>query len=91
MEKEDGEALGLLRAKHERAILELVEQVKYGQLQEAIKAREGLLGSLALAVQRYTYYELQLGRSLDDIQKAIPELDELDDAALDKMLSLIHI
>ncbi|MBK7219752.1 MAG: insecticidal toxin protein [Candidatus Promineofilum sp.] len=85
MEKEDGEALGLLRAKHERAILELVEQVKYGQLQEAIKAREGLLGSLALAVQRYTYYELQLGRSLDDIQKAIPELDELDDAALDKM------
>ncbi len=85
MEKEDGEALGLLRAKHERAILELVEQVKYGQVQEAIKAREGLLGSLALAVQRYAYYELQLGRSLDDIQKAIPELNELDEAGLEKM------
>jgi len=85
MEKEDGEAMAILRAKHERAVMEMVEQVRYGQLQEAIKSKEGLLQSLALAVQRYSYYELQLGRKDDEIEKAIPELSELDQESLDKM------
>ena len=58
---------------------------KYAQLQEAIKAREGLVQSLATAVQRYTYYERQLGKQPDEIKKAIPELDELDEDGLDKM------
>ncbi|GAB6057246.1 Tc toxin subunit A-related protein [Desulfonatronum parangueonense] len=85
MEKEDGEAMAILRAKHERVALEMVEHVRYGQLQEAIKSKEGLLQSLALAVQRYSYYELQLGRKADEIEKAIPELGELDQESLDKM------
>ena len=85
MEKEDGEALALLRAKHERVVMQMVEQVKYAQLQEAIKAREGLLQSLALAVQRYTYYERQLGKKPDEIAKAIPQLSELDKDSLAKM------
>lgn len=85
MEKEDGEAMAILRAKHERAVMEMVEQVRYSQLQEAIKSKEGLLQSLALAVQRYSYYELQLGRKADEIEKAIPELSELDQESLDKM------
>ena len=85
MEKEDGEALALLRAKHERVVMEMVEHVRYGQLQEAIKSREGLLQSLALAVQRYSYYERQLGKKADEIQQAIPELDELDQDSLSKM------
>ena len=72
MEKEDGETLAVLRAKHERVVLEMVEHVKYGQLQEAAKSKEGLLQSLALAVQRYTYYERQLGKKADEIEKAIP-------------------
>ena len=42
MEKEDGEAMAILRAKHERAVMEMVEHVKYGQLQEAIKSQGGL-------------------------------------------------
>jgi hypothetical protein len=83
MEKEDGEALVILRAKQERVVLEMVEHVKYGQLQEAIKAKEGLLKSLALAVFRYTYYERQLGKKPNEI--TIPELAELDNASLDKM------
>src|SRR5262249_12997836 len=41
MEKEDGERMAILRAGQERVILEMVEHVKYGQLQEAIKSREG--------------------------------------------------
>lgn len=85
MEKEDGEALALLRAKHERAVMQMVEQVKYAQWQEAIKAKEGLLQSLALAVQRYTYYERKLGKKPDEIEKAIPQLGELDQDSLAKM------
>lgn len=85
MEKEDNEALAILRAKHERVVMEMVEHVKYGQLQEAIKSKEGLLQSLALAVQRYTYYERQLGKQPNEIAQAIPELGELDKDNLDKM------
>lgn len=85
MEKEDGEAMALLRAKHERAVMEMVEHVKYGQLQEAIKSKEGLLQTLALAVQRYSFYERQLGRKADDIEKAMPALSELDRDSLHKM------
>lgn len=83
MEKEDGEALAVLRARHERAVMEMAERVKYGQLQEAIKGKEGLLQSLALAAQRYAYYERQLGKTADEIE--IPELDELDEAGLAKL------
>jgi receptor-binding and translocation channel-forming TcA subunit of Tc toxin len=85
MEKEDGEALAILRTQHERVVLELAEHVKYGQLQEAIKSKEGLLASLALAVQRYTYYERQLGKKPDEIEKAIPAPGELDAAGLETM------
>jgi hypothetical protein len=85
MEKEDGEAMALLRARHERVVMQMVEQIKYGQLQEAIKAREGLLQSLALAVQRYTYYERQLGKKQEEIEKAIPQLGELDKDSLAKL------
>jgi hypothetical protein len=83
MEKEDGEALALLRSKHERAILQLVEHVKYTQLQEASKSHEGLLRSLALAVQRYTFSERQLGKQPSEI--SVPELAELDRSSLDSM------
>jgi hypothetical protein len=85
IEKEDNEALALLRAKHERVILGLAETVKYGQLQEAIKSKESLLQSLALAVKRYSYYERQLGKKPDEIEKTIPELEELDKDSLNKM------
>ena len=85
MEKEDGEAMALLRAKHERVVMEMVDHVRYGQLQEAIKSREGLMQTLALVVQRYSYYERQLGKKEDEIQNAIPELGELDKVSLDKM------
>jgi hypothetical protein len=85
MEKEDGEAMAILRAKHERVVMEMVEHVRYAQVQEAIKSKEGLLTSLALAVQRYTYYERQLGKQADEIKKAFPEMGELDKDSLDKM------
>ncbi len=83
MEKEDGEAMAILRAKHERVVMEMVEQVRYAQVQEAIKSKEGLLKSLAMAADRYTYYERQLGKKPDEIK--IPELEALDTDSLAKM------
>ncbi|HVQ40077.1 MAG TPA: hypothetical protein VMS31_21235 [Pyrinomonadaceae bacterium] len=83
MEKEDGEAMAILRAKHERVVMEMVEQVRYAQVQEAIKSKEGLLKSLAMAAERYTYYERQLGKKPDEIK--IPELEALDTDSLAKM------
>lgn len=85
MEKEDGEAMAILRARHERVVMEMVEHVRYGQVQEAIKSKEGLLQSLAQAVQRYSYYEQQLGKKADEIEQAIPDLGELDKDSLEKM------
>jgi hypothetical protein len=83
IEKEDNEALSILRARHERVILGLVEAVKYAQWQETIKARQGLEDTLANAAQRFTYYERLLGTDPSEIK--IPELDDLDTASLFKM------
>jgi hypothetical protein len=85
MEKEDGEAMALLRAKQERTVLEMAEHVKYAQLQEASKTREGLVQTLANAVERYTYYERQLGKKPDEIAKAIPDIGDLEKGSLEKM------
>jgi hypothetical protein len=49
-----------------------------------------LLQSLALAVQRYTYYERQLGKKPDEIEKTIPDLGELEKDSLDKMKSAMQ-
>ena len=81
LEKNDNEALALLRAQHETIILGLAEMVKYSQWQEAVKAREGLQQSLANAAQRYTYYQKQLG--MQDKQINIPSLDALDENSLE--------
>ena len=85
MEKEDGEALAILRARHERIVMEMAEQVRYGQLQEAIKSREALLQSLTMAIQRYAFFERQLGKKAEEIESAIPEFDTLDAASLTRM------
>jgi len=84
IEKHDNAALSLLRAKHESAILNVAQTVKYSQWQDAIKAREGLDQSLANASQRYTYYQLLLGRTLNQIKNSIPALSGLDRAGLAK-------
>lgn len=83
LEKEDNEALAILRAKHEKVILGLTETVKYAQWQEAIKNREGLETSLANAMQRYIYYERMLGKQESDI--VIPGLEALNAESLNKL------
>jgi len=66
----------ILRAKHEKVILDLAETVKYAQWQETIKNREGLETSLTNAAQRYIYYERMLGKQEGDI--VVPELDKVE-------------
>ena len=83
IEKKDAEALTVLRARQERVVLELAEVVRYQAWQEAIKATEALEASLANAVVRYTHYEKLLGK--DDSDIVVPELDELDTDALERM------
>lgn len=83
LEKEDNEALAILRAKHERVILEATEAVLYGRWQEAVKSREALQISLGNAAERYFHYEKLLGSDVGDIELA--ELDELDSNAFEKM------
>jgi Tc toxin complex TcA C-terminal TcB-binding domain len=80
MEKQDGEALGVLRAHHETMILQLTESVRYSQWQDAIKSKEGLLVNLQNSVQKYTYYEKQLGKMDSEIK--LPELTDLDNDGL---------
>lgn len=85
IEKQDNESLSLMRAQHENIILGLVEMVKYAQLQEAIKATQGLQQSLANAIQRYRYYQELLGSNDADVQNSLPQLHDLDLAGLEKL------
>lgn len=83
LEKEDNEALSILRARHEKVILGLAETVKYAQWQETIINREGLETSLFNAAQRYIYYERMLGKPESEI--AVPGMDPLDADSFDKL------
>ena len=83
MEKGDAEALQLLRARHERAVLEAAESVRYSQWQEAIKNREAVEKSWSSAVARYAFYERQLGKQAGEV--SVPTRDPLDRKGLDDM------
>ncbi len=88
MEKGDAEALQIKRAQHEHAVLQAAEMVKYGQLQEAVKNREALERSMLNAVDRYTFYERQLGRTPagpKEVRVPTPELGPLDIDGLQKL------
>ncbi|MHC2297250.1 Tc toxin subunit A-related protein [Rhizobium mongolense] len=85
IEKEDGEAIALLRQKHETALLQAGEHVRYAQLQETKKQTEALNAGLASAVARFVFFERQLGGSADDLRSKIPLLDDLNLESLGKM------
>jgi hypothetical protein len=80
IEKQDSETLQLIRARHEKQILQLAENVKYAQWQEAIKTREGIEVSLKNAVSRYKHFETMLGNTNPDAG----EQAALDESLLDK-------
>ncbi|MDA8137861.1 MAG: neuraminidase-like domain-containing protein [Desulfobacteraceae bacterium] len=63
LEKQDAEALALLRSVHEIGLLRLTEQIKQNQIEEARLNTEGLAESRRTAEERYRHYQLLLGRS----------------------------
>ena len=81
IEKQDSEALTLLRARHEKAMFAFAESVKYAQVHDAIKAREASEKGLATAVMKYTYYEQLLGNTPADPAAGMKGLErsKLDD------------
>ena len=83
LEKEDSERLEALRAQHQHSILEMVESVRYAQVEQAKKTREGVRESLEKAFNRYRYYERLLGKAEGDIEQ--PEMPDLDPSAIDDM------
>lgn len=82
MEKQDNEALSLLRSQNESTLLSLAQMVKYSQWQDAVKAKQAIEQTLNSTVQRYTYYQQLLGRKVADIAKSIPQLADLDSGGL---------
>ena len=57
-------------------MLRLAETVKFSQYQEAVKNREALEASLAMAQARYTYYERLLGQQSEITFEPLSALDE---------------
>ena len=63
LEKNDGEALAVMRTVHEVEILDLMHRVKLRQLDEANAQVDALNASRNTAAQRYGYYQTLMGVS----------------------------
>ncbi|HEX7312610.1 MAG TPA: hypothetical protein VF297_01745 [Pyrinomonadaceae bacterium] len=75
LEKGDGEALALLRQRHEIQIQQTAQEVRFLQWKAAEEATKSLLTSRATALERLRYYQRLLGLPAD--QNA-PDLLALD-------------
>lgn len=63
LEKNDAEALAVMRSTHEVGILDLMRRAKIRQLDEANAQVDALNASRNTAVQRYAYYQTLMGVS----------------------------
>ncbi|MDQ6634832.1 MAG: neuraminidase-like domain-containing protein, partial [Gemmatimonadota bacterium] len=63
LEKRDGEELSLLRARHETGLLEMIEQIKEEQLEEAAAQSTALTASRNVILGRLAHYQRLLGDS----------------------------
>jgi hypothetical protein len=78
LEKKDGEALSLLRQKHEIKIQQLMQNVRYLQCAEAKEATESLLKSRSTVLAKYKYYQQLLGKKEEDLPEEFDEEFTLD-------------
>jgi hypothetical protein len=76
-EKEDGEAISKLRAKHESSIHNLVMEVKKQQLEEAQKSVEALQQSRKGPVYRLQHYLRLIGEDLAKVPNDNTDFSEL--------------
>ena len=85
LEKRDAEELSLLRAKHETGMLEMIEQVREKQLEEANASRIALQNSRELVVSRYLHYQALLGVESPQIPAADQVIPEITPSPLAKI------
>ena len=64
LEKQDAEALALLRADHEMQLLESMKQTRESQIDEANESLQGLTRAREVSAARLTYYEQLLAAGL---------------------------
>ncbi len=67
LEKKDGEAMALLRQKHEINIQQMVQDVRFLQWKEAEEATESLLKGRTNTLERYKHYQRLLGKKEEDL------------------------
>lgn len=65
LEKQDAEALSLLRASQEQELLETIKQTRAQQIEEANETLEGLTKTREVADRRLTYYQQLLSSGLN--------------------------
>ena len=91
LEKRDVEALSLLRAKHERSLVEMIEQVRDRQLDEAAEQLKALSASRDVILGRLGHYQRLLGDS-DAKAPAIGErLQEKDRPKFSEIVNLAGV
>ncbi|HLQ25409.1 MAG TPA: IPT/TIG domain-containing protein [Acidiferrobacterales bacterium] len=77
LEKNDAEALSLLRATQEKSVLQAVLQIKQSQIDEANKNLAGLLASYAVTQSRQAYYQQLINTGLSGFENThVSELKE---------------
>ncbi|MCP4399234.1 MAG: hypothetical protein GY801_18270 [bacterium] len=100
LEKKDAEALNILRAKHETALLEVIREVKKHQYDEAIETRASLIESKNGVDKRKSFYKDRITKKnkkrLPSEILQIKKLEEANDAQQraelwESIASLMHI
>lgn len=77
IEKKDNEALGLIRAKHESSMQNLLMEIKKKNLEDAQKNLEGLLQNRKSPEHRMKYYLKLIGENSDKVPGVDSEFAEL--------------
>jgi hypothetical protein len=88
LEKQDTEALSLLRQQHEINIQQLVQDVRCLQWKEAKEATESLLKSRETILERYKHYQRLLGKKEEawsDLENLALERRELTEKNFDEV------
>jgi hypothetical protein len=71
LEKRDGEAMALMRQRHEITIQQLAQDVRFLQWKEAEAATDSLLATRKTALDRYRHYQRQLGKSAESPEETL--------------------
>ncbi len=78
LEKRDAEELSLLRSKHETGLLEMIEETRQKQLDEAKEQQKALMASRNMTLGRLSHYQHLLGEGGSKIPAVGENVQEKD-------------